>query len=281
MQAACEVANNWGFWLARPGGLPGDFIDTEIFLRLRTLLSQLSIIVDPPMVSARLFEAPDHPVRMAAVYMKNNEVHRTLNRLQLALEILSGKLEYLPMQPTGAEGESVLTIIRTLSAGSIRMSIYPDLKALCSCNEVCFSQPIFQVLPLPKSVLTIQVPAVLVAFQTEEVNMGIKQTNPTSSALLSQSLTQSGWKIVSSGQESDFIIRMNLVAKPGVERMGVHTAFSEGTLAMIHAHTGEEVLSVTNSQVSGGGRNYEAAGRQAIEKITEWFIEELQNNLIK
>lgn len=281
LQAACEVASSWGMELQRPGGLPAEFIDTEIFFRLRKLLSQVDIQVDPVKITVEFFETPEQPIKLTAVYKKNSGEFIALPGLPILHEIFGGNAEFAPIRLTDSNGETELAIARALSSGSIQVSLFPDLKGLCSCNEECFSQPIFQVLPLPKSVLTIQVPPVLIAFETDEVNMGVRQTFPVSNAMVGEAMTSKGWKVVNTGKSSDFIIKMNITAKPGTERMGVHTAFADGTLALIQSKTGEEIFIITNSQVPGGGRNYESAGRQAIEKLTMLFIEEMNNRFMQ
>lgn len=277
LQAACEVASNWGMGLPRTGGLPGEFIDAEIFHRLRKILSQVEIMADPAVITVKFLETPENPIKLTALYRKGSGELIAFSGLPISCELLNGKAELLPIRLTSPNGESELVITRTLSAGLVQVVLSPDLKGLCSCNHECFSQPIFQVLPVPKSVITIQVPPVLVAFQTDEINLGVKQSYPVSSAMVGEAMTSKGWKVVNTGQSSDFIIKMNISAKPGTERMGVHTAFADGSLALIQSNSGEEIFIITNNQVPGGGRNYESAGRQAIEKLTEWFILELHN----
>lgn len=281
LQAACEVATHWGLGLPMPDGLPGEFLDTEIFLRLRLMLSQMSIEIDPVKTSVGFLETPEIQAKIKTAYKKGSVGSLTFSGLPLITEILEGKIKCMPLQPTNLNGESDLEFGRAMSAGTIRISVFPDIKVLCGCDEKCFSQTIFHVLPVPKGYISILVPSVAVVFQTNEVNMGINNSHPVSSALIGQALTNSGWRIVNAAGSSDYTIRINVSAKPGTERMGVHTAFAEGTFTLIHSRSGEEFFTITKSQVAGGGRNYESAGRQALEKITEWFVSEFEKNFFK
>lgn len=278
LQAAREVGDYWGYGLPKPGGSAEAYIEIETYIRLRTLLNGICIDADPKLVYADFLEPANQPVNLNATYTETFGVTIALEGLPLKAEIRVGKAANLGIEPTGKNGISRLSIQRAERIGFTEIEILADLQRIAGTDEA-FSHAIFAGLPIPSATVTLQVLPVAILIKTEEFNIEKKVTRPVTTAIISQALTAGDWVITDNPGEADFVLNINASTRAGTERMGIHTAFAEGQFSLVRTSDGEEIISLSKSEVNAGGRDYETAGRLALERLAEWFISEVNKGI--
>lgn len=278
MQATSEIGDYWGYGLPKQGASGDEYIDLETYIRLKTLLNNVSIDADPRLVHAGFLEAPGQPVNLHATYVDPFGEKVALSGLPLKAELKQGKVSNLNLEITGKNGISRLFIQRAESIGLTEIEILADLQRIAGTSDG-FSHTVFAGLPKPSVTVTLQVLPVKVKIVADELNLGKKAARPVTAAIVSQALTEGGWVITNNLKEADFLININASSRIGTERMGIHTAFAEGQFSLMRTDSGEEIFSLTNSQVNAGSRDYETAGKLVLERLAEWFISELNSDL--
>mgnify|MGYP002620383884 CR=1 FL=1 len=275
LQAATETGDYWGYGLPKPGSQHNEFVDIETSIRLKTILNGIKLDADPRLVHAGFLEPPGQPVGIKASYVNPFGEKIMLTGLPLMTEIKKGKAAHLKPEPTDKSGNTRLFFQRAESPGFTEVEISADLHELSGTKDALPDHAFYRSLLIPSVTVSLQVLPVLAIIETEELNIGTKPARPVTASVISQDLTAKGWVITNNPNEADFLIRIHASARAGTERMGIHTAFAEGRFSLIRTSDGEEIISLTNSEVNAGGRDYETAGRLALERLAGWFISEV------
>jgi hypothetical protein len=278
LQATSEIGDYWGYGLPKPGASGNEYIDLETYMRLITLLNNVSIDADPRLVQAGFLEAPGQQVNLHATYVDPFGEKVVLSGLPLKTEFKQGKASTMNLENTGKDGISRLFIQRAESIGFTEIEILADLHRIAGTSDG-YSHTVFEGLPKPSVTVTLKVLPVTVRIVADELNLGKKAARPVTAEIVSQALTEGGWVITNNIKEADFLITINASSRIGTERMGIHTAFAEGQFSLMRSDNREEIFSLSNSQVNAGSRDYETAGKLALERLAEWFISELNRDL--
>lgn len=276
LQATAEIANYWGIGLEIPGRHQPVFIDTEVYIRIKELLSRVKIDAKPLVVKSRFLEAPEVPVLISTSYSSPSG-NSAIEGIPVTAIISKGKAALNQINAVDASGSTTLFVNRAESIGITELKAFVDLKVLSGLSDQMFAKPVFASLSEPSVNIFIEVEPVRVFLEPDEILLGKSNSPSVTAAKIAQALTSNGWVIASNTNESEFILKINASARVGTERAGIHTAFADGSISLIRNLGKEELYTGSISQVSGAGRDYESAARLALVNLAERFIGEMND----
>jgi hypothetical protein len=277
LQAAREIGPYRGMGLMSPGNTDFQYIDVEIFSRLSNLLAAIRTNQSPPFIQGKVFQAPSENISISVNYFSPQGKSIAINNLPLKAEAIMGDCTFDRLLPTNSQGITPLRIGRINTPGNVQIKILPDIATLAGFNEITMKQPIFSELNLPQITVRVEVHPVRVLIIAKEENMEEARSRSIIAGKVRQHLTGTGWSIVNEAMNADYIMYLNATTRPGVERQGIHTAFASGDVSLTDNFAMEEVFRRNVGQVNAGGPDFRVAGEQALERLAEKIIEELEN----
>jgi hypothetical protein len=276
LQAAAEIGDYWGYQFpltqeARSGG-----IDTEILISLRSLVSGIRLEATPAEMRLN-FNSPSAQPFVVNTQMSSARGNEPLNGLYLKTNIADDAFIKYDLSRTDDSGNARLNILKAASSGAISVSIMPDLQKAGGLADDAFNHPVIQSLAVPQTSVVLHVEPLKVFVVAVESILGEANSLPVATIRMRQILAAQGWVFVDDPALADVSMHIRTTAVEGVERANVFTAFADGNVRIINTE-GIEIFSTQHAQISGGGRNFEAAARTALQRLAENFLTDLKDS---
>jgi hypothetical protein len=278
-QAAKAIGGFHGMGLVVPGSNTESFVDVDVSVKLKSFLSSIQIQCSPNFIDAKLFESLEQPIRISATFMDDKGFHKPLTNLPLAIELIQGSISHQQVQTTDDQGNTSLRVNKVQTTGNIQVRVTPDLERLVGIDEDVLSSHLFSTLSLPYKIISIKVLPVRAFIESDEKNLGNISQRSIVTGKVKQFLTTAGWEITKDKNQADFFVNISAATSQGIERQGVHTAFATGHIAILRCENNEEFLRRNINKLNGGGLTFIAAGEQALEKLADALIQELEIEL--
>ncbi len=276
LQAAKEVGSFQGIGLELNDGKSISYIDVDVFVQLKSLLSSIEIQSSPSFIQSKFFSTPDQPILITVSYFDEQGLRKPVNNLPLKVEQLQGRATHQNIHSTDEHGNTTLEVEQTLSTGDIQFNVLPDIGNLTGIIDESISTPIFSNLNIPNRFISIQVRQVIATIVSTETNLGETTSNSIAASKVKQYLTSAGWSITEDPSIANFVVQIKASTSKGVERAGVHTAIANGSIVLICAESMNQVLSRVTNDVNGGGLDFERAGNQALDRLGDALVQELK-----
>lgn len=278
-QAAIEIGRFHGLGLVVPGSSLESFVDVDVSVKLKSFLNNIQIQSSPSLIDAKLLESLEEPIQISATFMDDKGFHKPLTNLPLAIELIQGSISHQQVQTTDDQGNTFLRVNKVQTTGNIQVRVTPDLERLAGIDEEVLSSHLFSTLSLPYKIISIKVLPVRAFIESDEKNLGNISQRSIVAGKVKHFLTTMGWVIIDDKNQADFIVNINALTRQGVERHRVFTAFASGQIAILRRDNEEEFLRRTINQLNGGGLTFTEAGEQALGKLADAIIQELEIEL--
>ena len=143
LQAAKEVGSFQGIGLELNDGKSISYIDVDVFVQLKSLLSSIEIQSSPSFIQSKFFSTPDQPILITVSYFDEQGLRKPVNNLPLKVEQLQGRATHQNIHSTDEHGNTTLEVEQTLSTGDIQFNVLPDIGNLTGIIDESISTPIF------------------------------------------------------------------------------------------------------------------------------------------
>lgn len=277
LQAAYQIRHYRGLGLPFPGGEEG-FVDVEIYLKIQDILAGMHVNLNPSLIRTGLYQIPPDTIKVTLKYFGEDREQHVLNNIPLKASSPDPGNDSVHLDNTDSKGKSFFFIPRMQYVGRKHIEVSPDLLRLAGFGSE-EGGTLLTGIHVPSGRLFIHVEPPRVFLETNELNINKQLSHTVSDGRIRSYLAAGEWLITDDPNKADFLIRINASARKGVERQGVHTAFASGSVSMYRTKSNDEVFSMPLQQVNGAGTNFENAGIQALERLSEQVLEAFQSML--
>lgn len=123
--------------------------------------------------------------------------------------------------------------------------------------------------------------AVLLYFDTRELNIDQEVAVPRIEPQLQRALTLEGFAFTNQPDHADFLVELNAATRAGVERYGRHSAYADLIITVTNPRNGLELYKATVQDVQGrNGSDYTDAGLRALSAVAVGFRQEYLGELV-
>ncbi len=265
IQSATEIFPYRGMGVKTNTTEASQSLDIEIFAELQQVLDGLTVSAVQNNLSPIPYHSKNYQTAIKVSYTKEDNNTLAVKDMPLQIEIEQGNAVIGNMMPTNNEGHSQFIIGEIINPNTIRATITINLQTGENQTQTTYPKSLRELFQFPEYYLNLQVEAPKAMIVANRANPLHQQDFIT--PVIKQKLTAQGWVLVYEARHADFIINLNYQTHDGVERQGIHTAFASGNISIINNSTSEEISRKTIEQTQGAGLSFEAARKQALEKL--------------
>jgi hypothetical protein len=243
------------------------FLDIEIIAEFQQFLDRLSVSPTKEISDPLPFQTKNFQLPIQVIYTKHDGDKLFVKDMPLQVELKQGNAVTGNISPTNIDGLTYFSIEEIITPETIRVSIKMDWEALGGLPEDHYQTDVGKLFHFPEHLLTLPIEAPKAMIVAQSANPLQAQDHITPK--IKEIFTTQGWTVVYEAMHADFIVRVNYETRNGVERQGIHTAFASGNISLIDNSNMQEINRKTIEQTQGAGLSFDAARKQALEKLAD------------
>ncbi|MBN1406578.1 MAG: LPP20 family lipoprotein [Calditrichaceae bacterium] len=252
------------------------YLQNELFNRLQSLLSNITLAVEPKQIDGTAGRAIKDPVKITAMTNDGSPVAN----LPLLLQFVKGAGEMITQVRTANDGIANARITNITSPDKMQIvNIKVIVASEVTQNEYPLIYNLLKNLAIPSARIIINVGGISCFMESSESIIGEIPEMLYVEPKLKKILTDKGFSFTDNIADADILIKVEALAREGAQVYNLFSSFADLSISVTNLENGQEVYKNSFSGIKGIQLDYKKAAIEALKNAGK-KMDEISSELI-